>query len=99
LSDPGVDSHEVGVFCELGDDLSRAHPLSLMCYRSDRHEELLWGSVYPALDLVECFCEVADGEGLAGTSAPLVLLSVAFTSSVSVGGGLVGGRVGGQLVR
>jgi hypothetical protein len=45
--------------------------------------------VYPALDLVECFCEVADGEGLAETSAPFVSLSVAFTSGVSVGGGSV----------
>jgi hypothetical protein len=26
LSDPSVDSHEVGIFRELGDDLSRAHP-------------------------------------------------------------------------
>jgi hypothetical protein len=70
-----------------------------MCYRSDRHEALLWGSVYPALDLAECFCEVADGEGLAETSALFVPLSIAFTSGVSVGGGLIGGRVGGQLVR
>jgi hypothetical protein len=99
LSDPGVDSHEVGVFRELGDDLSRAHPLSLTCYRSDRHEALFWGSVYLALDLVECFCKVADGEGLAETSVPFIPLSAAFTSGVSVGGGLVGGRVGGQLVR
>jgi hypothetical protein len=99
LSDPGVDSHEVGVFRELGDDLSRAHPLGLTCYHSDRHEALLWGSVYPALYLVECFSEVANGEGVAETSAPFVLLSVVFTSGVSIGGGLVGGRVGGQLVR
>jgi hypothetical protein len=55
--------------------------------------------VYSALDLVECFCEVADGEGLAETSTPFVPLSVVFTSGVSVGGGLVGGRIGGQLVR
>jgi hypothetical protein len=55
--------------------------------------------VYPALDLVECFREVADGEGLAEMSAPFVSLSVAFMSGVSVGGGLFGGRVGGQLVR
>jgi hypothetical protein len=55
--------------------------------------------VYPALDLVECFREVADGEGVAETAAPFVTLPVAFTSGVSVGGGLVGGRVGGQLVR
>jgi hypothetical protein len=99
LGDPVVDSHEVGVLREHGDDLSRAHPLSLTCYRSDRHEALLWGSVYPALDLVECFCEVADGEGLAETSAPFVSLSVAFTSGVPVGVDLVSGRVGGQLVR
>jgi hypothetical protein len=55
--------------------------------------------VYPALDLVECFCEVADGKGLAEASAPFVPLSVAFTSSVPVGVGLVGGRFGGQLIR
>jgi hypothetical protein len=61
LSDPVVHSHEVGVLRELGDDLSRAHSLSLTCYRSDRHEALLWGGVHPALDLVECFREVPDG--------------------------------------
>jgi hypothetical protein len=55
--------------------------------------------VYLALDFVECFCEVADGKGLAETMAPFVPLSVAFTSGVPVGVGLVGGRVGGQLVR
>jgi hypothetical protein len=55
--------------------------------------------VYPALDLVECFSEVADGEGVAETTTPFVTLSIAFTSGVSVGGGLVGGRVDGQLVR
>jgi hypothetical protein len=54
--------------------------------------------VYPALDLVEGFCEVPNGKGLAETSVPFVLLSVAFTSSVPVGVGLVGGRVGGQLI-
>jgi hypothetical protein len=60
---------------------------------------LLWGSVYPALDLVECFCEVEDGKGLAKASTPFVPLSVAFMLSVPVGVGLIGGRVGGQLVR
>jgi hypothetical protein len=55
--------------------------------------------VYPALDLVECFFEVADREGLAKTSATFIPLSVAFTSGVPVGVGRVGGRVGGQLVR
>jgi hypothetical protein len=54
--------------------------------------------VYPVLDLVECFSEVADGEGVAETTVPFVTLSIAFTSGVSVGGGLLGGRVGGQLV-
>jgi hypothetical protein len=55
--------------------------------------------VYPALDLVVCFYEVADGERLAEMSAPFVPLSVVFMSGVSVGGGLVGGHVGRQLVR
>jgi hypothetical protein len=99
LSDPVVNSHEVGVLRELGYDFSCVHPLILTCYRSDRHEELLWGSVYPALDLVEGFCEVPDRKGLAETSASFVPLSVAFTSSVPVGVGLVSGLVGGQLVR
>jgi hypothetical protein len=54
--------------------------------------------VYPAVDLVECFSEVADGEGVAETSALFVPLSVAFTSGISVGGRFVGGLVGGQLV-
>jgi hypothetical protein len=99
LSNPGVDSHELCIFRELGDDLSCMHPLGLTCYRSDRHEALLWGSVYPALDLVECFRKVAYGEGVAETTAPFVMLSIAFTSGVSVGGSLVGGRVDGQLVR
>jgi hypothetical protein len=55
--------------------------------------------MHPGLDLVECFFEVADGEGLAETSVPFVPLSVAFMSGVPVGIGLVGGRVGGQLLR
>jgi hypothetical protein len=49
--------------------------------------------MYPALDLVECFREVADGEGVAETTTPFITLSIAFTSSVSVGGGLVGGQL------
>jgi hypothetical protein len=55
--------------------------------------------VYPALDLVEFFCEVADGKGFAEASALFVPLFVAFTSGVPVGVGLIGERVGGQLVR
>jgi hypothetical protein len=43
LSDSVVDSHEVGVLRELGDDFSRAHPLRLTCYRGDRHEALFRG--------------------------------------------------------
>jgi hypothetical protein len=98
LSDSVVTSHEVGVLYELGDDFSRAHPLGLTCYRGDRHEALLWGSVHPAFDLVEGLREVPDGKGLAKTSAPFVPLSVALTSGVPVGVGLVCGSVGRQLI-
>jgi hypothetical protein len=55
--------------------------------------------VYPDPDLVESFSEVADREGVAETTTPFVTLPVAFTSGVTIGGSLVGGRVGTQLVR
>jgi hypothetical protein len=55
--------------------------------------------VHQALDLVECFREVPGEKGLAKMSAPFVPLSVVFASSVPVGVGLFGVRVGGQLVR
>jgi hypothetical protein len=45
----------------LGDDFSRTHPLSLTCYRGDRHEALLWGSVHPIFDLVESLYEIPYG--------------------------------------
>jgi hypothetical protein len=61
LVDPVVDPHEVGVFSELGDDFSSAYPLSLACDRCDRHEALLRGGVYSALDLLEVLRKVADG--------------------------------------
>jgi hypothetical protein len=54
--------------------------------------------VYPALDLVESFCEVADGEVVSKTPAPFVPLSVTLTSSVPVGVGLIRGCFGRQLV-
>jgi hypothetical protein len=98
LSDPVVDSHEVSVFCKLGDDFSSAHPLSLACDRCDRHEALLRGGVYPAFDLVESFCEVADGEVVSETPAPFVPLSVTLTTSVPIGVGLIRGCFSRQLV-
>jgi hypothetical protein len=98
LSDPVVNSNEVSVFRELGDDLSRAHPLGLTFSRSDKHEALLWGSVYPALDLVECFREVADGEGVLKTPSSFVLLSVTLTSSVPIGVSLIRGCISRQLI-
>jgi hypothetical protein len=61
LVDSVVDPHEVSVFCEIGDDFSSAYPLSLACDRCDRHEALLGGGVYPALDLFKGLREVADG--------------------------------------
>jgi hypothetical protein len=98
LSDPVVNSHEVSVFCMLVDDFSCAHPLSLARDRCDRHEALLRGSVYPTLDLVKSLCEGADGEVVSKTPMPFVPLSVALTSSVPVGVGLIRGCVGRQLI-
>jgi hypothetical protein len=98
LSDPVVDSHEVSIFHELGDDLSRVHPLGLTCYRADRHEALLWGGEYPALDLVECFRKVADGEGVSKTPASFAAISVTLASSIPVGVSLIRGCFSRQLV-
>jgi hypothetical protein len=98
VSNPVVNSHEVSVFCKLGDDFSCTHPLSLACDHCDRHEALLRGSVYPTLDLVESLCEVADGEVVLNTPASFVPLSVTLTSSVPVGVGLIRGCIGRQLV-
>jgi hypothetical protein len=98
LGDPVVDPHEVSIFSELGDDFSSAYPLSLACDRCDRHKALLGGGVYPALDSLESFCEVADGKVVLETPAPFVALSVTLTSSVPVGVGLIRGCFSRQLV-
>jgi hypothetical protein len=98
LVDPIVDPHEVGIFGELGDDLSGAYALSLACDRCDRHEALLRGSVYSALDCFESLCEVADGEVVPETPTPFAALPVALASSVSVGAGLVCWCIGRQLI-
>jgi hypothetical protein len=76
LVDPVVDPHEVGVFSELGDDFSGAYSLSLACDCCDRHEALLGGSVYPALDRLESFREDADGEVVSESPSPFVALPV-----------------------
>jgi hypothetical protein len=98
LVDPIVDPHEVGIFSELGDDLPSAYALSLTCDRCDRHEALLRGSVYSALDRLESFRDVADGEVVSEMPAPFAALPVALASSVSVGGDLVCRSIGRQLV-
>jgi hypothetical protein len=98
LSDFVVDSHEVGVFRELCDDFSRVHPVSLTCYRGDRHEALFRGSMHPAFDLIKCLCEVPYGEALTETSTPFVTLPVALMSGVLVVAGFVCGCIGRQLV-
>jgi hypothetical protein len=98
LSDSVVDSHEVGILCELSDDFSRAHPLSLTCYHNDGHEALFRGSMHPTFDLVECFCEVPYGEALTETSTPFVTLPVALMSGVLVVTGFVCRCISRQLV-
>jgi hypothetical protein len=99
LVDPIVDPHEVGFFSELGDDLSSAYALGLACDRCDRHEALLRGGVNSALDRLESFRKVVDGEVLAEASATFVALPIAFASSVSVRRSLVRWSVGRELVR
>jgi hypothetical protein len=94
LSDSIVDSHEVSVLRKLGDDFSRAHPLSLTCYRSDRHEALFRGSVHPAFNLAGRLCEVPNGKALTEISTPFVAPPVALTSGVLVIVGLIYGCVG-----
>jgi hypothetical protein len=98
LSDSVVDSHEVGVLRELGDDFSRAHPLSLTCYRGDRYEALLWGCVHPAFDLVKGLCEIPYGEVLTETSTPFIPLPIALTLGVLVVVGFIRGCIDKQLV-
>jgi hypothetical protein len=98
LGDPVVDPHEVSVFSELGDDFSSTYPLSLARDRCDRHEALLWGSVYSALDRLESLREVADGEVVSETSVSFVALSITLTSSVPVGVGLIRRCISRQLV-
>jgi hypothetical protein len=95
---PIVDPHEVGVFSELGDDLSSAYALSLVCDRCDRHEALLRGSVYSALDRFESFRKVANGEVVAEASATFAALPVTLTSSVSVCRVLVCWSISRELV-
>jgi hypothetical protein len=98
LSDSIVDSHEVGVLRELGGDFSRVYPLSLTCYRGDRHEALFRSSVHPVFDLVKCFREVPYREALTETSTPFVSLLIALTSGILVIAGFICRCVGRQLV-
>jgi hypothetical protein len=98
LSDSVVNSHEVGVFREFGDDFTRTYPLSLTCYRRDRHEALFGGSVHPVGDLIESLCEISYREGFPETSAPFVALPVVLTSGVLVVVGFISRCIGRQLV-
>jgi hypothetical protein len=98
LVDSVVDPHEVSFFSELGDDLTSAYALSLACNHCDRHEALLRCGVYSALDRLENFRKVTDGEVVADASTTFVALPVAFTSSVSVCRNLVGWSISRELV-
>jgi hypothetical protein len=98
LVDPVVDPHEVGIFSELGDDLFSAYALSLACDRCDRHEALLRGSMYSALDCLESLRKVADGEVVAEAPATFAALPVTLTSSISVCRVLVCWSISRELV-
>jgi hypothetical protein len=54
--------------------------------------------VNSALDRLESFCEVADGEVVSEMLTPFVALPVTLTSSVPVGGGLICRCIGRQFV-
>jgi hypothetical protein len=98
LIDSVVDPHDVSFFGELGDDLSSAYALSLTFDRCDRHEALLRGGVYSALDRLESFRKVADREVVMEASTTFVALPVAFASRVSVCRSLVRWSVSRELV-
>jgi hypothetical protein len=98
LSDSVVNSHEVGVFRELGDDFTRTYPLILTCYHRDRNEALFGGSVHPVGDLIESLCEIPRREGFPEMSALFVALPVALTSDVLVVVGYISRCIGRQLV-
>jgi hypothetical protein len=98
LVDPVVNPHEVGIFSELGDDLPGTNSLGLACDRCDRHEAFLRGSVYSALDRLEIFRKVADGEIAAEASVTFAALPVTLTSIVSVCGGLICWSISRELV-
>jgi hypothetical protein len=98
LVDSVVDPHEVGVFSELGDGLSSVYSLSLACDRCDRHEALLRGSVYSALDRLESFRKIADGEVVTEALVTFAALPVTLTSSVSICRVLVWWSISRELV-
>jgi hypothetical protein len=98
LVDSVDDPHEVGIFSELGDDLSSAYALILACDRCDRHEALLRGGVYCALDRLESLRKVADREVVAEASATFAALPVTLTSSVSVCRVLVWWSISRELI-
>jgi hypothetical protein len=54
--------------------------------------------MYSALDRLESFRKVADGEAVSEVPASFVMLPITLASSVPVGGRFVGGRVSSQLV-
>jgi hypothetical protein len=54
--------------------------------------------VYPALDCLESFREVADGKVVSEMPTPFVALPVTLTSSVPVGVGLIRRCISRQLV-
>jgi hypothetical protein len=54
--------------------------------------------VYSALDRLESFHKVADGEVVSETPTPVVALPVTLSSSVPVGGGLVCRCISRQLI-
>jgi hypothetical protein len=91
LSDSVVNSHEVGVFRELGDDFTRTYPLSPT-------SGTIRGWCAPSWRLDRVPLRDSVRERFSEASAPFVALPIALTSGILDVVGFIGMCIGRQLV-